>query len=62
VAVAVVLMIVAVTVTAGLGVIALLEIPVGAAVIASFLVERRIRSRRSAGGRRARHRRNGPPS
>jgi hypothetical protein len=45
VAMAIGLMIVILSVTAGLGVVALLEIPVGAAVLASFLVERRIRRR-----------------
>jgi hypothetical protein len=44
--IAVVLMIVALTWTAGLGVIALIEIPVGAAVIGSLVLERRWRKRR----------------
>ena len=44
---AVVLVLVALTWTAGLGVIALIEIPVGAAVIASLVLERRrLKSRR----------------
>jgi hypothetical protein len=42
----VVLMVLMLTVTAGLGVIALLEVPAGGAVIASFLVERYRRARR----------------
>lgn len=46
-----VLMILTLVVTAGLGVVALLEIPAGAAVIGSFVVER---SRRAARAPRAR--------
>ena len=43
---AVVLVLVALTWTAGLGVIALIEIPVGAAVIGSLALERRWLKRR----------------
>jgi hypothetical protein len=44
---AILLLIVTLTVTTGLGVIALLEIPVGGVVIGSFIVERKLRSRRA---------------
>jgi hypothetical protein len=44
------LMILALVLTAGLGVIALLEVPIGGGVIGSYIVERRKR-RRSAGSR-----------
>jgi hypothetical protein len=50
---AIVLMIVALICTGGLGVIALIEIPVGAAVIASLVLERRrLKSRRHQQRRR----------
>lgn len=45
VALAILLMIVTLLMTAGLGVIALLEIPTGAVVLGSFMLERRYRSR-----------------
>jgi hypothetical protein len=48
-------MVVMLIVTAGLGVIALIEIPVAAATIGSFIAERRWR-RKSASGRRPRRR------
>jgi hypothetical protein len=46
VAIAIVLMIVILIWTAGLGVIALIEIPVGGLIIGSFVFERRMRRRR----------------
>jgi hypothetical protein len=47
-----VLMLVALVLTAGLGVIALLEVPVGAAVVGSFVVERTRRRRYNGRGAR----------
>ncbi len=50
--IAIIVTIVAVILTAGLGVLALIEIPVGAAVIGSFLIERRrLNQRRLRAGR-----------
>lgn len=49
----VVLMVLMLTLTAGLGVIALLEVPAGGAVIASFLVERYRRPPRPTPRRRS---------
>ncbi|MDQ6778357.1 MAG: hypothetical protein M3071_19535 [Actinomycetota bacterium] len=51
--VALVLMIFAIILTPGLGMLALLEIPVALAVIGSVVAERRIRQRRQSGGTRA---------
>ncbi|HWF51500.1 MAG TPA: hypothetical protein VG294_12745 [Solirubrobacteraceae bacterium] len=51
-----VLMIFAIVLTPGLGMLALLEIPVGLAVIGSVVAERRIRKRRAEGGAKARPR------
>jgi hypothetical protein len=45
-----VLMIFAIVLTPGLGMLALLEIPVGLAVIGSVVAERRIRKRRAEAG------------
>jgi hypothetical protein len=50
-AVALVVTIFALIVSAGLGVIALLEVPVGAIVLASLLIERRRRGRRARAAR-----------
>ena len=52
--VAIIVTIVALILTAGLGVLALIEIPVGAAVIASFLIERRRLNQRRLGAGRER--------
>jgi hypothetical protein len=46
---AILLMIVTVSVAAGLAVVAIIEVPVAAAVIGSFLLEARARKRRRAG-------------
>jgi hypothetical protein len=56
-AVALGLMIVILIVTAGLGVVALLEIPAAALVIASYVAERRRRGRKPARSARNRPRR-----
>jgi hypothetical protein len=46
VSLAILLTVAAISVTAGLGVIAIIELPVACAVIGSFLVERVVRNRR----------------
>lgn len=46
--IAIVLMILVLVITAGLGVVALLEIPVAGAVVASYVLERRRRVKRRA--------------
>lgn len=56
---AVVLTIVMLSVTAGLGALALAEIPVAGAVIGSFILERRTRTRRQLAMHRARVTRRG---